>query len=609
MSTFLAASFHPAFRSEKTFARALSVLHELKRQVIATRHGERGLHVALLDRLARKDGGSAFAIDPARGTWLALAGTWMASGNLSVEELVDLFVARGPDALAKRLEGAFTAIAGDPRSSTLDVITDPVGSHHAFVHPVVDGVFVSSSSLALSALDDANALDPIGAQEFLRTGTIYEDRTIHASVRRLAAGAIHSIVAGRTQPARTWWDARAFSVPRLEGARAAEALGETLESTVKRVTPAGAKAACDLTGGYDSRTIFVACLAAGIDVVPTVTGHPHSKDVVVARDVAAAAGMELLHVPPSTPATLERVHDALRVTDGEYDLVEYGQILAVHEHLSAAHAVSLNGSAGEISRGKQFPFALRELHKRSSAFVPRMVATRYVEDEATPDLFRAADRFDRRPHFEGVLGRTLDGWDDLPASARVDAIYLMRMRVWQGRIASSTDQVWRCLSPFLSRSVLETTLQIRPLSRLGSATVRRYLWSRARAISLVPLSRGYPPVPFGPRTAHAFASLPGHFLDRAWRKITRGRAWNPELPQHAARVLLLDRPEVRELLDPRSMRSAPFFEPQALEHFLESAASASFGFDGQWRRLLSLECALRQRETLRARVSARERAS
>src|SRR5205085_6756078 len=139
---------------------------------------------------------------------------------------------------------------------------------------------------------------------------------------------------------------------------------------------------------------------------------------------------------------------------------------------------------------KQLPFALPFLGSHSSSFVKKLVATRYVDDAADPGIFRAAERFDRLAHFEGVLHRTLAGWDDLPASARLDAAYLMRMRVWQGRIASSTNQVWRCLSPFLSRTVLETALQISATSRLGSRTVRDYLWKRARPIALVPLTRG-----------------------------------------------------------------------------------------------------------------------
>ena len=56
----------------------------------------------------------------------------------------------------------------------------------------------------------------------------------------------------------------------------------------------------------------------------------------------------------------------------------------------------------------------------------------------------------------------------MPAYMRVDELYLMRMRVWQSRIASSTNQVWRCLSPFLVKSVLETTLSMTAGSRLAS---------------------------------------------------------------------------------------------------------------------------------------------
>lgn len=607
MSTFLAASFRPTAPADASFGHALSVLRRLKEQTVA---GELGSGMTRAATLARLSGEVApRAVHRESGCWLTIAGTWIADGNLDIDALLEIFLARGTEALANRLEGAFVAIAANPHARTLHVITDPVGTHHAFALHHAHGVFVSSSSLALAALDPDGRLDPLGCQEFLRTGTIYEDRTTHLAVRRLSQGSIHTFVGGDARPAKMWWDPRDFSTGALRGSEAADALGESLESAVRRASRNDARVACDLTGGYDSRAIFAACLATGTDVTATVAGPPHCSDVIVARKVARAAGMDILHLPPAVPATLKTVHESLRLADGEYDLVEYGQIMAVHKQLSKSHDVSLNGSAGEIARGKTFSFALPFLGARSSAFVSKMVATRYGDDEANPALFRSEDRFEKQSHFEGVLHKELAGWEDMPASARLDAIYLMRMRVWQGRIASSTNQIWRTLSPFLTRSVLETTLAMSAGSRLASRAIRRYLWRRAKPVSLVPLSRGYPPVPFRADTAAHFAGLPGHFLGRAHAKLTTGRGWAPELPQHAARMMLLDHAGVRAVMDPESMRSASLFEPVALEEFVRDSATPTFRYDGQWRRLLSLEYALRNLASLRVRAVRSDEAS
>jgi len=607
MSTFLAVSFRPSAPAEGAFEHALSVLHRLKEQPLALRLGSGVTRAATFARLSGEE--PAVARDPASGCWLAISGTWLADGDLDAAALLQVYVARGPEGLANRLEGAFTAIAANPHARTLHVITDPVGTNQTFVLEHAHGTFVSSSSLALAALDPHGRLDPLACQEFLRTGVIYERRTLHASVRRLAHGSIHTYVNGEVNGVRRWWDPRDFCTESLTGSEAADAFGASLESAVRRAARGRGRVACDLTGGYDSRVVFAACIATGVDVVPTVTGAPHTPDVVVAKQVARAAGVEVLHLPPATPATLQTVHESLRVADGEYDLVEYGQILAVHKRLAATHGLSLNGSAGEIARGKQFSFALPFLGARSSDFVKKMVATRLGDDEATPTLFAPNDRVVLQPHFEGVLHRTLSGWDEMPAYMRVDELYLMRMRVWQSRIASSTNQVWRCLSPFLVKSVLETTLSMTAGSRLASRAARRYLWRRARPLAKVPLSRGYAPVPFRPDTAAHFAGLPMHFLGRAKAKLTRGRAWAPELPQHAARTLLLDEAAVRHVLDPASMRSTSLFEPAALERFLRDATSPEFAYDGQWRRLLSLEYALRNLASLRSRASRSDEAT
>src|SRR5688500_8685934 len=116
-------------------------------------------------------------------------------------------------------------------------------------------------------------------------------------------------------------------------------------------------------------------------------------------------------------------------------------------------------------------------------------------------------------------------------------------------------------------------------SRVMSRAVRQYLWQRSRALSLVPLSRGFPAAPLRFETAEAFAGVAGWYAARIRAKL-KGRAlYLTDLPQETARMLLLGRADVTEMLDASSMKTAGLFEPAALERFLLDAANPGFSKD------------------------------
>ncbi len=63
------------------------------------------------------------------------------------------------------------------------------------------------------------------------------------------------------------------------------------------------------------------------------------------------AGLPHLHMPPQTGISLDKLRQALRVNDGEYDLVEYARFLRIHQTLAQQFDGGLNGLIGEVARG------------------------------------------------------------------------------------------------------------------------------------------------------------------------------------------------------------------------------------------------------------------
>jgi hypothetical protein len=212
-------------------------------------------------------------------------------------------------------------------------------------------------------------------------------------------------------------------------------------------------------------------------------------------------------------------------------------------------------------------------------------------------LFPREHRLDLIDHFAGVIDRTNLGLFNFPNTFQMDHAYLMmRMQRWQGRIASSTNQIWPCLSPFLFRSVLETMLQTRSLLRWRSLLIRKMLTKFSPEMAGHPLEHGFPAQPTTWKNFYRFTPLVGYFSNKVLAKIG-GRLGLRHSSGSASNLnprLQLWRDErVRELLRPSNMKLSACVDSVALENFLKRSENQEFSFGDQWARLLSLECALR----------------
>ncbi|HJT75929.1 MAG TPA: hypothetical protein VJ739_01905, partial [Gemmataceae bacterium] len=446
------AEAEQAFRSGLDFAR--TVKGQRPGRVLETN----GAWVAAFPR--RNGSGAPVVTDPSTGCWLLAAGTYFDAAGCAVgaeARLLTRFLEVGPERLTRELEGFFVLVVGDPRSRETVVITDLVGSCHCFIREWEAGVALSGSSLLLAGLGECR-LDPVGCQEFLRTGIIYEDRTVYREVRKLGPASITRFRGGAGKGGRHYWRISDVTPNSLDGPAAVRALGEALVGVARKVAAAFPRAVCDLTGGYDSRALVAMFRTAGVPFTTVVAGPADSPDVTVANGLARLAGLPHLHVPP-TPPSLDRLEDALRLTDGEFDLVEYARILAIHERLAERFDVSLNGSFGEVARGYWWGLLFPRAGRCLPLDATMLARCRYAAQPSDPSLFPPGQRLDLVGHFSDMIGRANAGLAGLPNCVQLDHTYLMmRMQRWQGRIASSTDQLWPCLQPFLCRSVLEPAL-------------------------------------------------------------------------------------------------------------------------------------------------------
>ena len=537
--------------------------------------------------------GAPIALDRETGSWLLAAGTFFhRSGDNRPEYLLERYLSFGAQGLARDLDGFFVILAGDAVSREVTVITDIIGSLHCYYRQFSAGVALSTSSLALAHMD-AVSLDPVGCQEFLGTGVIYEDRTFYNEVKKVPPATIKTFAGGRRAGQHHYWNIADIAPESLASDRAPEALWENLTSVVNRINQQFDSIACDLTGGYDSRAIFAGFLAGHKKFAAVVSGPTDSGDVVVSRGLAQMFGLEHIHNPPdAAPITSEDLEATLQLTDGECDLLEYMRVARIHRSLSRRFQISINGSFGEVARGYWWELLFPHVGARSRLDSHKVAARRYALSSCG-NLFLPTLRLNLVEHIQGVVDRTITGLEARPNTFQMDTAYLrMRMQRWQGRIASSTNRIWPCLSPFMFRPVLETMLQARFAVRERSLLVRLMLAKYQPRLAAFPLEHGNPALPATWRTIPKFWPLVPYYAGKVRQRLERHVLQRRSVEVPSPRLNLWQMDEVKTLLQPSTMKSMAVLDPTAVTAFLDSSRKPGFSQDSEWRRLLTLECAL-----------------
>ena len=331
------------------FERGIALFHALAGLDPAERIEDANCCVAVFPRLTgptprlRREG-PAFAV---------AAGTWSYDGAADPLVAVSQPIGSLGRSALERADGLYFVAAGRPDS--IACATDLLGRLHAY-HAEVDGcAVVSTSALVLGALARA-PLDPLACQELLGTGNVYEDRSHFRGVRKLEPATIFDLRGGRLAPRERTWDLRSlFPGGMAAGLGSAPALAEALVAAVEQTVAGFARPVFDLTGGFDSRAVVAAALATGRPFECVVNGRDDDPDAISAQRIATKLGLKLLRLRPGLDyglRSLAAIERAVALTDGEHDAVEYSSVLEIQERLSRQGDVTVNGTAGEVCRGR-----------------------------------------------------------------------------------------------------------------------------------------------------------------------------------------------------------------------------------------------------------------
>ncbi len=266
-------------------------------------------------------------------------------------------LARHWDDLPDRLVGQFVLARATAEPPRLDIVTDPLGFHQAYVRSAGEGWLASNSVRLLGRLAGTAGIDPVAASHMLALGWVGEDRTLDPAVRVIPGGvrwtwdAAHAGPTASTYAPRT----RLAHMPRPRSRQTLiAALAADLVTTCRRFESTYGRLTCPLTAGRDSRVLAALLIAGEIDALYYTSGENGSPDVEIGRGIAARCGLE--HEVREQPAGL-----VIQAWDGATDrllqqgdgLISLIQVADMAEKSGPVERLQLGlwGIGGEIARG------------------------------------------------------------------------------------------------------------------------------------------------------------------------------------------------------------------------------------------------------------------
>jgi hypothetical protein len=367
------------------------------------------------------------------------------------------------------------AVGGD-----LHFVSDKCGVYHGYLGRRGERFYASSSLFAVATALPSLSVSPQECLEYLFTQATYGGATLFPEIRHLDPGAVYAL-ADFEKRLDYYSPARARVSVEEYLAAATEYLGGYRDGDLAF--------SCDMSGGYDSRTVGALLEHAGVDFVyNTNTNRSDPLDHQVAIEVAAAAGRAIErfdHIDDGTPFAdrVERCFNELEICRDVFTAVETP---AFFSRKAEAFDVVMGGYGGELLRDKYSRFrSLRE-----------MVENAYIDAGVPLDADIRAGYLDA---LEGKFTSRLESLRPPDVKTAVEQIYyLEKMRFWGGSRVTAFNGYCHRVHPLLDDLLARYSFGFTLEEKRDAAIQRRIMTAASPAMAAVRSSHDGRPLRWTP---------------------------------------------------------------------------------------------------------------
>lgn len=232
------------------------------------------------------------------------------------------------------LSGSFLILFYDLESRTLSIVTDKLGSRPLFYLRTEGTLYIASELQALLQLPEIDSgLDPCSVAEYLRFGTIFENRTLYENIQSVSPASILK-VNQNDMHIEQYWSMTYDESWNKPDKHYVEALVDTFKLSIGRLTNGFENSALMLSGGLDSRMIAASIWASGNEVKVISFGGFENDEVKLARRLAKLCGFSFSFLKRDPDYYQKVFPNSVHIGGGMFPFY-HAHMLALHEKIHA----------------------------------------------------------------------------------------------------------------------------------------------------------------------------------------------------------------------------------------------------------------------------------
>ena len=437
--------------------------------------------------------------------------------------------------LTDRLEGRFVALRIDAQTDTLELVNDPYGMHHTFVHGSGSTWWFSNSARLLARLTRSTTIDLEGMAQCLALRFPAGTRTLVRGIDVVPA-AQHWQLQGDAPLRRTTYAPMsdlATQPKRSFGRREAEALADDMGASLRVLSETFGTLQCPITAGRDSRMMTGLMMAGDLPGDYFSAGERDSLDVRIGTAVAQRFGLPHRNSGGSADelaASWDEI--SLRVVrqhDGTVPLAHARNALIRPERLDDI-TLQLYGVGGELARGVRL----------TERFILRRPSHTQVVAHAQKafDHGGAMLRPEAREIVRNAVAQRCDTLRDegFAPLELLEAFDLAEYgRRWAGAQARQILDHKDVFMPFFTRPFMHAAFATPARERLTERVPYQLLEHLSPDLRTLPFEKPLPPQRFEALVLARALAVPRQLVQRVQRRLRR----NGPLPAGRGRERLL----------------------------------------------------------------------
>lgn len=509
------------------------------------------------------------------------------------------------------LDGHFILIIINHKANILNVVTDHAGMMHVYRYIDDKNIYLSSSSIVLSKHFNVT-VDVEGMAQFLRCDSICDYDTIYNEIKVLEPGSIYTfkLDGGRViEDKYVFWKSPISIEEDMTIQEATELWAKTILDVGQIISKN--KVICDLTGGFDSRSILASMLPyvekQGDGFSTFVFGPDRSSEVKVAKKICSHLDIKNNHL--TLPSEWKDQFSgyliaSLNYTDGEENICNYAPILFANQQKSKNFTYSVNGMSGGCVRS--FFWVQEMVYEKKPANIDRFINMRVLQYEYDTSMFKYHWRKNLEAIPDLLKKKYLDSISDMDLGASYNTLQLdnidlrQRERRWGGRTISSSNQIIGIISPLYFKRCMDVGMKIPPKYKIRDRLNKRVISKINPELASQSMLTGVPCEEVTLQNFYKFSPMMLVYLKKAAKVLSR-QLFNRTVfvdrslvfPKYIWYQVLFSRSGQSEIGKLDSWVSQGMYDEEMLEEFIDKAQKPGFRYYGQLEKMISLEMRLR----------------